>query len=45
MYSPPSGFFTFLLWFAGIGVVSVIIGGGWLAYHLVRAVLYYVGAI
>lgn len=43
--SLPKGFFTFLFWFAGIGVIAALIGGGWLAYHLIRAVLFYVGAL
>nr|DAE48930.1 MAG TPA: hypothetical protein [Caudoviricetes sp.] len=43
--SLPKGFFTLLFWFAGIGAVATLIGGGWLAYHLTRAVLFYVGAL
>ena len=45
MYGPPDGFFTLLFWFAGIGVVSAVIGGSWLAYHIIRAALFYVGAL
>jgi hypothetical protein len=30
---------------AGIGLVAIAAGGGWLAYHLVRAVLFYMGVL
>lgn len=46
--SLPDKFFTFLFTFAAIGVavtaLAAVIGGGWLGYHLIRAILFYVGA-
>lgn len=46
--SLPDKFFTFLFAFAVIGMVvtalATLVGGGWLAYHLTRAVLFYIGA-
>ena len=41
----PNGFFETLLVLAGIGLIAAVIGGGWLTYHLIRAVLFYVGAL
>ncbi|ELT48110.1 hypothetical protein D584_16555 [Brucella intermedia M86] len=41
----PKGFFETLFVLAGIGLIAAVIGGGWLTYHLIRAVLFYVGAL